>query len=159
AMSVDEVLARLVEAGLGSLPGGGAEIFAPRVREKICADKVDADGWIAVHHAAHRRGLRSNCTMLYGHIATVEERVEHLIRLREAQDATGGFQTFIPLAFHHENNALARLPSPTGVDDLRVFAAARLMLDNLPHVKAYWAMLGEKTAQIAQWFGADDLDG
>jgi aminodeoxyfutalosine synthase len=158
-MTVEEVLRRLVAAGLGSLPGGGAEIFAERVRRKICADKVDADGWLDVHRTAHRMGLRSNCTMLYGHIETDEERVDHLVRLRALQDETGGFQTFIPLAFHHENNALERLPGPTGVDDLRVFAVSRLMLDNIPHVKAYWAMLGVKAAQIAQWWGADDLDG
>ncbi|HEY7956414.1 MAG TPA: aminofutalosine synthase MqnE [Polyangia bacterium] len=158
-MSYDEVLRRLIDAGLGSLPGGGAEIFAPRVRYKICRDKVDADGWIAIHHAAHRLGLRSNCTMLYGHIETVEERVDHLLRLRAAQDQSGGFQTFIPLAFHHENNALEKLPGPTAVDDLRLFAISRLLLDNIPHLKAYWAMLGVKTAQTALWFGADDLDG
>ncbi len=158
-MSVEDVLRRLMAAGLGSLPGGGAEIFAERVRQKICADKVDAGGWLDVHRTAHRMGLRSNCTMLYGHIETAEERVDHLIRLRALQDETGGFQTFIPLAFHNENNALARLPGPTGIDDLRVFAVSRLMLDNIPHVKAYWAMLGVKTAQIAQWWGADDLDG
>lgn len=158
-LTVEEVLARLVAAGLGSLPGGGAEVFAARVRRKICADKVDADGWLAIHRAAHHMGLRSNCTLLYGHIETVEERVDHLVRLRELQDETGGFQTFIPLAFHNENNALEKLPGPTGVDDLRLFAVARLMLDNIPHVKAYWAMLGVKAAQIALWWGADDLDG
>jgi aminodeoxyfutalosine synthase len=158
-MSWDDVLRRLIDAGLGSLPGGGAEVFAERVRRKICRDKVDADGWLGIHHAAHRLGLRSNCTLLYGHIETVEERVDHLLRLRAAQDVTGGFQTFIPLAFHNENNALEKLPGPTGCDDLRLFAVARLVLDNIPHVKAYWAMLGVKTAQVAQWFGADDLDG
>jgi aminodeoxyfutalosine synthase len=158
-MTVREVLERLIAAGLGSLPGGGAEVFADRVRQKICADKVDAEGWLDVHRTAHQLGLRSNCTILYGHIETVEERVDHLLRLRALQDETGGFQTFIPLAFHNENNALERLPGPTGVDDLRMFAVARLMLDNIPHVKAYWAMLGVKAAQIAQWWGADDLDG
>src|SRR5581483_312224 len=158
-MTYDEVLRRLIDAGLGSLPGGGAEVFAERVRRKICRDKVDADGWLAIHHAAHRLGLRSNCTLLYGHIETVEERIDHLVRLRAAQDVTGGFQTFIPLAFHNEHNALERLSGPTGCDDLRLFAVARLLLDNIPHVKAYWAMLGVKTAQVAQWFGADDLDG
>ena len=158
-MTIDEVLRRLMAAGLGSLPGGGAEVFAERVRNKICRDKVGADGWIAIHQAAHRLGLRSNCTLLYGHIETLEERVDHLLRLRAAQDVTGGFQTFIPLAFHNENNALERLPGPTAVDDLKLFAVARLLLDNIPHVKAYWAMLGVKTAQTALWFGADDLDG
>jgi aminodeoxyfutalosine synthase len=159
AMSYEQVLRRLIDAGLGSLPGGGAEVFAERVRRKICRDKVGADGWLAIHQLAHRLGLRSNCTLLYGHIETVEERVDHLLRLRAAQDASGGFQTFIPLAFHNEHNALERLPGPTACDDLRLFAAARLLLDNIPHVKAYWAMLGVKTAQTALWFGADDLDG
>jgi len=158
-MTVTEVLERLVAAGLGSLPGGGAEVFADRVRRKICADKVDADGWLAIHRVAHKLGLRSNCTLLYGHIETVEERVDHMVRLRTLQDETGGFQTFIPLAFHNENNALEKLPGPTGVDDLRLFAVARLMLDNIPHIKAYWAMLGVKAAQIALWYGADDVDG
>jgi aminodeoxyfutalosine synthase len=158
-MTIGDVLERLVDAGLGSLPGGGAEVFAERVRRKICADKVDAHGWLAIHRIAHTMGLRSNCTLLYGHIETVEERVDHLVRLRALQDETGGFQTFIPLAFHNENNALEKLPGPTGVDDLRVFAVARLMLDNIAHVKAYWAMLGVKAAQIALWWGADDLDG
>jgi aminodeoxyfutalosine synthase len=158
-MTVTEVLEKLRAAGLDSLPGGGAEVFAERVRRKICADKVDADGWLAIHRVAHKMGMRSNCTLLYGHIETVEERVDHMLRLRTLQDETGGFQTFIPLAFHNENNALEKLPGPTGVDDLRVFAVARLMLDNIPHVKAYWAMLGVKAAQIALWYGADDVDG
>jgi aminodeoxyfutalosine synthase len=158
-MPVAEVLGRLREAGLDSLPGGGAEIFAPRVRQKLCADKCEADAWLDVHRTAHRMGLRSNCTMLYGHIETVEERVEHLLALRALQDETGGFQTFIPLAFHPEGNALQRLPPPTGVEDLRTFAVARLLLHNIPHLKAYWVMLGLKTAQTAQWFGADDIDG
>jgi aminodeoxyfutalosine synthase len=157
--TVEECLQKLIDAGLGSLPGGGAEVFSERVRRKICADKVDADGWLAIHKTAHRLGLRSNCTLLYGHIETVEERVDHMLRLRALQDETGGFQTFIPLAFHNENNALEKLPGPTGLDDLRLFATARLVLDNIPHVKAYWAMLGVKTAQIALWYGADDLDG
>ncbi len=158
-LPVADVLRRLHAAGLDSLPGGGAEIFAPRVRRKLCADKCDAEEWLDVHRTAHLMGLRSNCTMLYGHIETVEERVEHLLRLRALQDETRGFQTFIPLAFHPDGNALRRLASPTGVDDLRVFAVSRLLLHNIPHLKAYWIMLGLKTAQTAQWFGADDLDG
>jgi aminodeoxyfutalosine synthase len=158
-LPVAEVLRRLHAAGLDSLPGGGAEIFAPRVRRKLCADKCDADQWLDVHRTAHRLGLRSNCTMLYGHIETAAERVDHLLRLRALQEETGGFQAFIPLAFHPEGNALARLPPPTGVDDLRTVAVARLLLHNVPHVKAYWIMLGLKTAQTAQWFGADDIDG
>jgi aminodeoxyfutalosine synthase len=158
-MSVAEVLEKLRVAGLDSLPGGGAEIFSPRVRKKICDDKCTADEWLDVHRTAHRLGLRSNCTMLYGHIETIEERVEHLLRLRSLQDETGGFQTFIPLAFHPDGNAMSRLPGPTGVEDLRVYAVSRLMLNNIPHLKAYWIMLGLKTAQTAQWFGANDLDG
>jgi aminodeoxyfutalosine synthase len=159
AMSVEEVLTRLRAAGLDSLPGGGAEIFAARVRKKICDDKCDADQWLDVHRTAHKLGLRSNCTMLYGTIETVEERVDHMLRLRALQDETGGFQTFIPLAFHPDNNALMKLPGPTGVEDLRTYAVSRLMLNNIPHLKAYWIMLGVKTAQTALWFGANDLDG
>jgi len=158
-MAVPVVLQRLRAAGLDSLPGGGAEIFAERVRRKICADKCDAEQWLDVHRTAHRMGLRSNCTMLYGHIETDEERVDHLLALRALQEETGGFQCFIPLAFHPEDNDLSRLPAPTGVEDLRTFAVARLLLHNIPHIKAYWVMLGLKTAQTAQWFGADDLDG
>jgi len=158
-MSVEEVLTRLRAAGLDSLPGGGAEIFAPRVRKKICDDKCTADEWLDVHRTAHRMGLRSNCTMLYGTIETVEERVDHMLRLRALQAETGGFQTFIPLAFHPDNNALMKLPAPTGAEDLRTYAVSRLMLDNIPHLKAYWIMLGVKTAQTALWFGANDLDG
>jgi aminodeoxyfutalosine synthase len=158
-MSVEDVLGRLREAGLDSLPGGGAEIFGERVRKKICDDKCTGDEWLAVHRTAHRLGMRSNCTMLYGTIETLEERVEHMLRLRALQDETGGFQTFIPLAFHPENNSLMKLPAPTGVEDLRTYAVARLLLHNIPHVKAYWIMLGVKTAQTALWFGADDLDG
>jgi aminodeoxyfutalosine synthase len=158
-MTYEEVITKLRAAGLDSIPGGGAEIFAPRVRKKICDDKCTADEWLEVHRTAHRLGLRSNCTMLYGTIETVEERVDHMLRLRALQAETGGFQTFIPLAFHPDNNALMKLPGPTGVEDLRTYAVARLVLDNIPHLKAYWIMLGVKTAQSALWFGADDLDG
>jgi len=158
-LSIAEVITRLRAAGLDSIPGGGAEIFAARVRKKICDDKCTADEWLEVHRAAHGLGLRSNCTMLYGTIETVEERVDHMLRLRALQAETGGFQTFIPLAFHPDNNALMKLPGPTGVEDLRTYAVARLVLDNIPHLKAYWIMLGVKTAQAALWFGADDLDG
>jgi aminodeoxyfutalosine synthase len=158
-LEVREVLQRLRTAGLDSLPGGGAEIFAPRVRQRICPNKCSAEEWLDVHRTAHQMGLRSNCTMLYGTIETIEERVDHLLRLRALQDETGGFQAFIPLAFHPENNALSHLPAPTAADDLRVCAVARLLLHNIPHVKAYWVSLGIKTAQTAQWFGADDLDG
>jgi aminodeoxyfutalosine synthase len=158
-MPVAEVIERLRAAGLDSLPGGGAEIFAPRVRKKICDDKATGEQWLDVHRTAHKLGLRSNCTMLYGTIETLEERVEHMLQLRALQDETGGFQTFIPLAFHPENNSLMKLPAPTGVEDLRNYAVARLLLHNIPHIKAYWVMLGVKTAQTALWFGADDLDG
>jgi aminodeoxyfutalosine synthase len=157
--SYEEVLRELMDAGLGSLPGGGAEIFAERVRRKICRDKATADEWLQVHRTAHSLGLRSNCTMLYGTIETLEERVDHMLRLRALQDETGGFQTFIPLAFHPDGNRLGKLPGPTGVDDLRTYAVGRLMLHNIPHIKAYWIMIGLKTAQIAQSFGVDDLDG
>jgi aminodeoxyfutalosine synthase len=158
-MTYAEVITKLREAGLDSIPGGGAEIFAARVRKKICDDKCTGDEWLEVHRTAHKLGLRSNCTMLYGTIETLEERVDHMLRLRELQAETGGFQTFIPLSFHPDNNTLMRLPGPTGVEDLRTYAVARLMLDNIPHIKAYWIMLGVKTAQSALWFGADDLDG
>jgi aminodeoxyfutalosine synthase len=158
-MSIAEILQQLHAAGLDSLPGGGAEIFAPRVRKKICDDKCTADEWLEVHRTAHQMGLRSNCTMLYGTIESPEDRVDHMLRLRDLQAETGGFQTFIPLAFHPDNNALMKLPAPTGVEDLRTYAVARLMLHNIPHLKAYWIMLGIKTAQTALWFGANDLDG
>ncbi len=157
--SYEQVLRELVDAGLGSLPGGGAEIFAERVRRKICRDKATADQWLEVHRVAHRMGLRTNCTMLYGTVETLAERVDHMLRLRALQAETGGFQTFIPLSFHPDGNALGKLPAPTGVDDLRTYAVARLMLSNIDHIKAYWIMLGVKTAQIAQSFGADDIDG
>lgn len=155
----EQVLAELIDAGLGSLPGGGAEIFHPRARKKLCDDKVDADGWLQVHRVAHKMGLRSNCTMLFGSIETVEERVDHLVRLRALQDETGGFQTFIPLRFHHENNRLRKLKEPTGFETLRTFAVSRLMLDNVDHIKAYWVMLGIKLAQVSLAWGVDDLDG
>ncbi len=158
-MTYEQVLTRFVEAGLGSLPGGGAEIFAPRARKKLCGDKVDGDGWLEVHRTAHRLGLRSNATMLFGSIEKTEERVDHLLRLRALQDETGGFQTFIPLKFHNGNNRLQRLPDPTGFDCLRTLAVSRLMLDNILHIKAYWPMLGEKLAQVSQSFGVNDLDG
>ena len=158
-MTYEQVLRRLMDAGLGSLPGGGAEIFAERVRRKICREKADAAQWLEVHRVAHRLGLRSNATMLYGTIETPEERVDHMLRIRALQEETGGFQTFIPLAFHPEGNALMKLPPPGGFDDLRTFAVSRLMMHNIAHVKAYWIMLGLKIAQVALAFGVDDLDG
>jgi aminodeoxyfutalosine synthase len=158
-LEIGEVLRRLRAAGLDSLPGGGAEILVPRVRQQICPHKCTADDWLNVHRTAHRMGLRSNCTMLFGTVETLEERVEHLLRLRGLQDETGGFQAFIPLAFHPDNNALSHLPAPSAVEALRVVAVSRLLLHNIPHIKAYWVSLGCKTAQTALWFGADDFDG
>ena len=158
-MTDREVLEKLIEAGLDSLPGGGAEIFAPRVRKKISHDKADADRYLSVHRIAHQLGMRTNVTMLYGHIETYEERVDHMIRARELQDETGGFQAFIPLAFHPDNNQMRKLPAPTATDTLRTHAVARLMLDNIAHVKAFWIATGVEVAQQALWFGADDLDG
>jgi len=158
-----DVLQTLIDAGLGSLPGGGAEIFHSEVRDIICEHKADAKEWFAVHRTAHEMGLHSNATMLYGHIERPEHRIDHLIRLRELQDETHGFQTFIPLAFHPDNTKLLEqrrdLKKPSGLVDLKTMAVSRLMLDNFPHIKAYWIMLGVKTAQIAQSFGSDDLDG
>jgi aminodeoxyfutalosine synthase len=154
-----ELLAEFKEAGLGSLPGGGAEIFHPDIRPKICEYKATAEDWIQIHREAHELGLRSNATMLYGHIEGPEHRIDHLIRLRELQDETGGFQTFIPLAFHPDNTRLAHIKKASGIMDLRVMAISRLILDNFPHIKAYWVMLGIKTAQMALSFGADDIDG
>jgi len=153
------VLNELKQAGLGSLPGGGAEIFDESVREQICEHKADSQSWLDIHRAAHELGLRSNATMLYGHVEQAEHRIDHLCRLRDLQDDTGGFQTFIPLAFHPENTGLAHIPKPTGLMDLRMVSLARLMLDNFDHIKAYWIMLGEPTAQVALSFGANDLDG
>jgi aminodeoxyfutalosine synthase len=147
------------EAGLGSLPGGGAEIFHPEIRNQICEHKADARRWFEVHRTAHELGLRSNCTMLYGHIEQPYHRIDHLIRLRDLQDETGGFQTFIPLAFHPANTGLSHIKKPSSLVDLRVMAISRLMLDNVPHVKAYWIMLGIGTAQVALSYGADDIDG
>jgi len=158
-LPVAAVVERLVAAGLDSCPGGGAEIFAERVRREICDHKTSGEGWLETARTVHRAGVRSNCTMLYGHVETVEDRVDHLVRLRELQDDTGGFQCFIPLAFHPANTRLAHLPPTSGRVDLQVIALARLMLDTIPHVKAYWIQLGAKTAQVAQHFGADDLDG
>ncbi len=154
-----DILTEMIDAGLGSMPGGGAEIFHPEVRDRICEHKADAHHWFDIHRAAHQLGLRTNCTMLYGHIEKDYHRIDHLVRLREHQDETGGFQTFIPLAFHPDNTGLSHIKKPSGVMDLRTMAISRLMLDNIPHVKAYWIMLGVGTAQAALSYGADDLDG
>jgi aminodeoxyfutalosine synthase len=159
AMTDEHVLRALMTAGLDSLPGGGAEIFAERVRKKICHDKCDADRYLSIHRTAHQLGMRSNVTMLYGHIETVEERVDHMLRARALQDETGGFQAFIPLAFHPDNNQMRKLPAPTAADTLRVHAVARLVCDNIEHVKAFWVATGVDVAQQCLWFGADDLDG
>jgi len=155
----EQVLRELMDAGLDSLPGGGAEIFAERVRQKICHDKCGADRYLDIHRIAHHLGMRSNVTMLYGHIETAEERVDHMLRARALQDDTGGFQAFIPLAFHPDNNQMRKLPAPSATETLRVHAVARLVLDNIPHVKAFWIATGIEVAQTALWFGADDLDG
>ena len=158
-MSDEQVLRALMAAGLESLPGGGAEIFAERVRRKIAHDKCGTERYLDIHRIAHRLGMRSNVTMLYGHIETYEERVDHMLRCRSLQDETGGFQAFIPLAFHNDNNQMRKLPAPTASDTLRTHAVARLMCDNIPHVKAFWIATGIEVAQAALWFGVDDLDG
>jgi aminodeoxyfutalosine synthase len=157
--SLYETIEILKHAGLDSVPGGGAEILAKRVRDLICTKKISGERWLEVARAVHECGVRSNATMLYGHVETAEERVDHLVRLRELQDETGGFMAFIPLAFHPENTQLSHLPWTTGYDDLKNIAVARLMLDNVDHIKAYWIMMGPKLAQVALRFGADDLDG
>jgi aminodeoxyfutalosine synthase len=158
-LSIRETLEKLKEAGVDSLPGGGAEIFSDRIRHIICDHKIDGQEWLDTARTAHQIGLRSNATMLYGHVENDEDRIDHLLRLRAVQDETNGFQTFIPLAFHPENTALAHLPKTTGMLDIRQIAVSRLILDNFPHIKAYWQMLSPKIAQIALRFGADDLDG
>lgn len=159
--SYEEVLADLKSVGLGSLPGGGAEIFNETIRAKICPDpdKIDSDGWIAVHQAAHRVGLKSNATMLYGHIESPADRIDHLIRLRSAQDQSGGFMTFIPLAFHPLNTEYSSRGYTSGALDLKMISISRLMLDNFDHIKAFWIMIGEKMAQLSLLYGADDIDG
>jgi aminodeoxyfutalosine synthase len=157
--SVEAVLAELKEAGLDSMPGGGAEIFAKATRDKIIQGKADAQQWLDVMREAHRQGIPTNATMLYGHIESVEDRVDHLIRLRELQDETGGFVTFIPLAFQPWEAPAMNCPETTGFDDLKAIAVARLLLDNFPHIKSYWIMIGPRLAQVGLSFGADDLDG
>lgn len=158
-LSIAETLQQMKDAGVGSLPGGGAEILCDRVRRIICDHKIDGDQWIETARIAHKIGLRSNATMLYGHVENDEDRVDHILKLRSLQDDTGGFQTFIPLAFHPDNTALDHLPRTTGLTDIRQIAAGRLLLDNFPHIKAYWQMMTAKIAQIALRFGADDIDG
>lgn len=158
-VSVEEGLRFLIDAGLNSIPGGGAEIFHPEIREKICADKVDGDGWLAIHEKAHELGLPTNATMLYGHIEKFEHRIDHMRRLRELQDRTKGFNTFIPLKFRNMDNDMSNVPESSHVEDMRMYAIARIYLDNFPHLKAYWPMLGRQNAQLSLAFGVDDIDG
>jgi aminodeoxyfutalosine synthase len=158
-LSLKDTLLMLRDAGLGSMPGGGAEIFNSSVRNTLCAEKISGDRWLKVIQTAHGVGLKSNATMLYGHIETAEHRVDHLIKLRDLQDKTGGFQAFIPLSFHSQNTEIKKSAYTTGFDDLKTLAISRLMLDNFDHIKAYWVMLGEKIAQVSLSFGVDDLDG
>ena len=158
-LTVDEGVQILKEAGLNSIPGGGAEIFEEEIRKKICADKVDAEGWLRIHEAVHNAGMHSNATMLYGHIEEYEHRIDHMDRLRQLQDKTGGFNTFIPLKFRNKDNDMSHVPEVSIIEDLRMYAIARLYLDNFPHMKAYWPMLGRKNAQLTLAFGVDDIDG
>ncbi|GAB4339276.1 MAG: aminofutalosine synthase MqnE [Candidatus Abyssubacteria bacterium] len=158
-LSVRETLQQLKNAGLGSLPGGGAEIFSPRVRALVCPEKLPGEKWLEVMREAHELGLRSNATMLYGHVETDEERIDHMLKLRQLQDETRGFMSFIPLAFHPANTQLSDRPATTGFADLKTLAIGRLMLHNFDHIKAFWIMLGLKLAQVSLWFGVDDIDG
>jgi len=158
-LTVEEGMQKLKDAGLQSMPGGGAEIFHPDIRNEICADKVDADGWLKIHETAHNLGMHTNATMLYGHIEKYEHRVDHMSRLRALQDKTGGFQTFIPLKFRNQDNQMSHVPESTVVEDLRNYAVARIYLDNFDHIKAYWAMISRTTAQLSLNFGVDDIDG
>ena len=158
-MSNAEGMKYLHEAGLDSLPGGGAEIFAPEIREKICADKVDAEGWLAIHEAAHNLGMHSNATMLYGQIEKFEHRIDHMDRLRTLQDKTKGFNTFIPLKFRNMDNDMRDIKESSLVEDMRLYAIARIYMDNFPHLKAYWPMLGRQNAQLSLAFGVNDIDG
>ncbi|MCW3094168.1 MAG: mqnE [Ferruginibacter sp.] len=158
-LTPEEGMKRLHDAGLDSLPGGGAEIFAPEIREQISADKVDADGWLRIHEVAHSLGMHSNATMLYGHIEKYEHRIDHMSRLRTLQDKTGGFNTFIPLKFRNHDNEMSYVPESTITEDMRLYAIARIYLDNFPHLKAYWPMLGRENAQLSLAFGVNDIDG
>jgi aminodeoxyfutalosine synthase len=158
-LTAEEGMKKLHAAGLDSMPGGGAEIFHPEVRNVISADKVDADGWLAIHEAAHREGMHTNATMLYGHIETYAHRIDHMNRLRELQDRTGGFNTFIPLKFRNKDNDMSDVPESSVVEDMKLYAVARLFMDNFPHLKAYWPMLGRQNAQLTLAFGVNDLDG
>jgi aminodeoxyfutalosine synthase len=149
----------LHEAGLDSLPGGGAEIFDQNIREQICADKVDADGWLDIHATAHRLGMHSNATMLYGHLENYAHRIDHMDRLRKQQDETKGFNTFIPLKFRNHDNEMSHIPEISAIEDMKVYAVSRIFMDNFPHIKAYWPMLGREQAQLSLSFGVNDIDG
>jgi aminodeoxyfutalosine synthase len=157
--SVEEGMAYLHEAGLDSLPGGGAEIFHPEIRQQICDDKVDAEGWLKIHETAHKLGMHTNATMLYGHIEKYWHRVDHMERLRQLQDKTGGFNTFIPLKFRNKENEMSNVPESGIIEDMRMYAIARLYMDNFAHLKAYWPMLGRQNAQLTLSFGVNDIDG
>jgi aminodeoxyfutalosine synthase len=158
-MTVEEGMKYLKEAGLDSIPGGGAEIFHPEIREKICADKVGTEGWLKIHEVTQQLGMHSNATILYGHIEKYEHRIDHMRRLRELQDKTHGFNTFIPLKFRNKDNDMSNVPESTVVEDMKMYAIARIYLDNFPHIKAYWPMLGRQNAQLSLSFGVDDIDG
>lgn len=158
-VSAEEGMKQMKEAGLDSLPGGGAEIFHPEIRQQICDDKVDADGWLHIHEEAHKLGMHSNATMLYGHIEKYWHRVDHMQRLRNLQDKTGGFNTFIPLKFRNKDNEMSNVAESSVVEDMRMYAIARLYMDNFPHLKAYWPMLGRQNAQLTLSFGVNDIDG
>lgn len=157
--TVEEGMRYLHEAGLDSLPGGGAEIFHPEIREQICADKIDGTGWLEIHEMAHKLGMHSNATMLYGHIENYHHRIDHMSRLRQLQDKTGGFNTFIPLKFRNKENDMSHVPESSVVEDMKMYAVARIYLDNFPHLKAYWPMLGRQNAQLTLSFGVNDIDG
>ncbi len=158
-LPLKDVLRELKQAGLGSLPGGGAEIFDPQIRESICPEKISGERWLEVMEEVHGTGLKSNATMLYGHVEDYKSRIDHMARIRDLQDRTGGFQAFIPLAFHPENTKIAHAGMTTGVDDLKTLAISRIFLDNFDHIKSFWIMLGEKIAQVSLHFGVDDIDG
>ena len=158
-VSVEEGMRLAKEAGLDSLPGGGAEIFHPEIREQICADKATADQWLHIHKTAHEIGMHSNATLLYGHIESFSHRIDHMERLRQLQDQTKGFNTFIPLKFRNSNNEMSNVPESILLDDLKMYAISRLYLDNFPHVKAYWPMLGRDAAQLTLSYGVNDIDG
>jgi aminodeoxyfutalosine synthase len=158
-LSIEEGLSIMHEAGLDSLPGGGAEIFDQQVREQICADKVDGPGWLAIHKAAHQLGMHTNATMLYGHVENYSHRIDHMEQLRQLQDETHGFNTFIPLKFRNHDNEMSNVPETTLIEDMKVYAVARLYLDNFPHIKAYWPMLGRNNSQMSISFGVNDEEG